>query len=138
MAKPEPMTTSRAPRGTKQVSQAFFDALDAIPEASRAAVAKAAQMMIREEIKSQRDKAKTRAASAKQKTGKPASGRKVAPAPAPAPKAAKRAAPQKDRQPAPSQSEAAAASVPTAAEPPAPTRQAKRRTPKAALVDPAA
>jgi len=76
MAKPE-ATTSRAPRGTKLVSQAFFAALEDIPEASRAAVAKAAQAMIREEIKSQREKARACAASAKQKARKPASRRKV-------------------------------------------------------------
>ncbi len=137
MAKSE-ATTSRAPRGTKQVSRAFFAALEDIPEVSRAAVAKAAQAMIREEIKSQREKAKARAASAKQKARKPTSRRTIAPAPAPAPKATRRAAPQKARKPATNKSEAASDSVPMPAEPPAPARQPKRRTPKAALVDPAA
>lgn len=69
MAKAE-TTTARAPRGTKPVSQAFFTALEAIPEASRAAVAKAAQAMIRDQIKAQREKAK--AAAAKEKARKPA------------------------------------------------------------------
>ena len=40
-------TSARSPRGTKPVSQAFFTALDAVPEAARSAVAKAAQVMIR-------------------------------------------------------------------------------------------
>jgi hypothetical protein len=42
----------RAPRGSRTVSQAFFAALDAIPEARRQEVAKAAQAAIREELKS--------------------------------------------------------------------------------------
>ena len=72
--------SARAPRGTKPVSQAFFNALDAIPEASRAAVAKAAQIMIRDELKARRDRLK--AAALKQKTRA-----KVAPAAEPMPKA---------------------------------------------------
>ncbi len=63
-------TSTRAPRGTKPVSQAFFTALDAVPEASRAAVAKAAQAMIRDELKDRKEKMK--AASAKEKARKPA------------------------------------------------------------------
>ncbi len=65
MLKAETAST-RAPRGTKPVSQAFFTALDAVPEASRAAVAKAAQAMIRDELKTRRDKMK--AAVVKEKT----------------------------------------------------------------------
>jgi hypothetical protein len=61
---------TRSPRGTKPVSQAFFNALDAVPEAQRAAVAKAAQAMIRDELKARREKA--RAASAKEKARQPA------------------------------------------------------------------
>src|SRR5690242_3859067 len=49
---------ARLPRGTKPVIQAFFDALDAIPEASRAAVAKAAQAGIRDALKAEREQAK--------------------------------------------------------------------------------
>ncbi len=60
-------TPTRAPRGTKPVIQAFFSALNAIPEASRAAVAKAAQMMIRDELKNRRDKSRALAAKAKAK-----------------------------------------------------------------------
>ena len=70
MAKAETAsTTTRSPRGAKPVSQAFFTALESVPEATRAAVAKAAQAMIRDEIKMQREKA--RAAAAKEKARKP-------------------------------------------------------------------
>ena len=72
-------TSARAPRGTKPVSQAFFEALDAVPEASRAAVAKAAQIMIRDELKARRDRRK--AAALKEKTRA-----KAAPAAEPMPK----------------------------------------------------
>ena len=84
-------TTNRAPRGTKPVMQAFFTALDAIPEASRAAVGKAAQAMIRDEMKGRKDKLKLAAAKEKEKTRKPAEPAKAAKA-APAPKAAPKAA----------------------------------------------
>lgn len=49
---------ARLPRGTKPVIQAFFEALDAIPESLRADVATAAHAGIRDEIKAQREKAK--------------------------------------------------------------------------------
>jgi len=49
-------TSSRLPRGTKPVVQAFLTALDGVPEASRPAVAKAAQAMIRDELKLRRSK----------------------------------------------------------------------------------
>ena len=79
-------TSVRAPRGTKPVSQAFFSALDAVPEASRAAVAKAAQAMIRDELKTRREKMK--AAAVKQKArAKTAAATTVA---EPAPKASGR------------------------------------------------
>ena len=75
MAKTEATTsTARAPRGTKPVAQAFLAALDSVPEATRSAVAKAAQEMIRDELKNRRDKLK--AAAAKDKARRPAaSGR---------------------------------------------------------------
>ena len=65
-------TTTRAPRGTKPVTQAFFTALDAIPEAIRPAVFKAALVMIRDEMKMQKEKTKAtavkvKAAAAKEK-----------------------------------------------------------------------
>ncbi len=75
MAKIETVST-RSPRGTKPVSEAFFAALARIPAASRAVVAKAAQAMIRDEIKTQRDKAK--AAGARQKTVKPVAAKALA------------------------------------------------------------
>ena len=66
MAKAEAATsTGRAPRGTKPVAQAFLAALDAVPETARPAVAKAAQAMIRDELKSRRDKLKATAAKGK-------------------------------------------------------------------------
>lgn len=55
MAEPANSST-RLPRGTKPVVQAFLAALDAVPEVSRPAVAKAAQMMIRDELKARREK----------------------------------------------------------------------------------
>ena len=61
---------ARAPRGTRPVTQAFLAALDAIPEAARPAVAKAAQAMIRDELKNRRDKLK--AVAAKEKARRPA------------------------------------------------------------------
>ncbi len=75
MAKPETPST-RAPRGTKPVSQAFFTALDNVPEASRAAVAKAAYAMIKDEIKARREKIKI--AAAKEKARKPATAKRAA------------------------------------------------------------
>jgi hypothetical protein len=66
MAKAE--TTTRAPRGAKPVSQAFFAALETIPEATRSAVAKAAQTMIRDELKLRGEKVKAATAKAKAKT----------------------------------------------------------------------
>ena len=69
-------TVTRAPRGTKPVSQAFFVALDAIPEATRAAVAKAAQVMIRDELKARREKIK--AIAAKEKARRPHATKRAA------------------------------------------------------------
>ena len=63
------VTASRAPRGSKPVSQAFFTALESIPEALRSAVARSAQVMIRDELKARREKIK--AAAAKEKARKP-------------------------------------------------------------------
>jgi hypothetical protein len=65
MARAETTGTARAPRGAKPVAQAFLAALDSVPEAARSAVVKAAQMMIRDELKNRRDKLK--AAAAKEK-----------------------------------------------------------------------
>src|SRR5438105_10829066 len=49
-------TRSRAPRGTKTLTQAFFSALADIPEDRRDAVARAAQSAIREELQARRIK----------------------------------------------------------------------------------
>ena len=51
--------TTRAPRGTKIVAQAFFSAADEIPEARRAEVVRAALALIREQLKDARGKAKS-------------------------------------------------------------------------------
>ena len=63
MAKAETNST-RLPRGTKPVAQAFFAALDTVPDAQQSAVAKAAQILIRDGLKMRREKAKTTAVSA--------------------------------------------------------------------------
>lgn len=77
-------TRTRAPRGAKAVVSAFMTALDDIPDARRAEVAKAAQIVIRDEVK-------TLAAKAKEANRKPA-GRKAAKGAAPRKVAAKKAA----------------------------------------------
>lgn len=51
---------TRAPRGTRIVAAAFFTALQEIPDARRAAVAKAAQAVIRDALKAQRGRAATK------------------------------------------------------------------------------
>ena len=55
MAISESMRT-RAPRGTKTLTRAFFSALAEIPEDRRDSVAKAAQSAIREELQARRVK----------------------------------------------------------------------------------
>jgi hypothetical protein len=79
-------TSIRAPRGTKVVAEAFFTALNEIPEPQRADVVKAALALIRDRLKDARGKAKL--AKGKQKA-------KGAKAPAPSrtagdPKAARK------------------------------------------------
>jgi hypothetical protein len=76
MAKAE-ITATRAPRGAKPVSQAFFTALESLPDAARTAVARAAQVMIRDELKARRDKVK--AAAIKEKARQPATAKTEAP-----------------------------------------------------------
>jgi hypothetical protein len=80
-------TITRSPRGAKPVSQAFFAALNTIPEASRSAVARAAQVMIRDELKAQREKIKAaaikdKAAAAKTKAPQPAKAKAAVAKPA--------------------------------------------------------
>jgi hypothetical protein len=91
-------TRTRAPRGAKAVVSAFMAALDDIPDARRAEVAKAAQLVIRDEVKMLAAKAKDASRkSAARKPVKPATSRKlaakkaVAPAPAAAPTPPRRA-----------------------------------------------
>jgi hypothetical protein len=62
-------TRSRAPRGTKILTQAFFSALADIPEDRRDAVARAAQSAIREELQARRSKK-----TGKSTRGRPATG----------------------------------------------------------------
>jgi hypothetical protein len=68
--------STRAPRGTKTVAQAFFTAADEIPEDRRSDVVKAALALIRDQLKEAREKAK--AAKAKQVGAKRPVSRKVA------------------------------------------------------------
>jgi hypothetical protein len=77
MAKAE-TTRAKAPRGTRNVTAAFFSALDAIPEDSRAAVAKAAHAAIRDQLKAQREKAKAAKAKAAGTTGRRTGARTAA------------------------------------------------------------
>ena len=60
--------SNRLPRGTKPVVQAFFEAVEKIPQASRSAVAKAAQTLIRDELKADREKQKAMRAELKSVT----------------------------------------------------------------------
>jgi hypothetical protein len=64
-------TTTRAPRGTKNLSLAFFAAADAIKEDKRPAAIKAALASIRGELKATRERAKL----AKSRAGKRGPGR---------------------------------------------------------------
>src|SRR4051794_2644484 len=72
--------TGRAPRGTKPVAEAFLTALESVPEDARAAGAKAAQGMIRDELKNRRDKLK--AAAAKDKARRPVAAKRQSKPPA--------------------------------------------------------
>ncbi len=104
MAKAE-TTTARSPRGAKPVSQAFFTALETIPEASRVAVAKAAQALIRDQMKTQREKAKVaagkeKATAAKDRARKPVAEKPMAAKSTPKAKAASEAKPAPKATPA--------------------------------------
>lgn len=86
---------ARAPRGTRTVAQAFFQAVDEIPEDRSAEVVKAALTLIRDQIKEAGEKAraaKQKRAGAKQPAKKQAAKKQPAKK-APARKQAKRAAP---------------------------------------------
>ena len=86
---------TRAPRGTKSLTQAFFAAANDVPEAQRDAVVKSALAAIRDELKEARDKAKIAKAKAKAKSGKTVKAapgaRNGAKAPKPSPAAAPKA-----------------------------------------------
>jgi hypothetical protein len=102
-------TTSRAPRGTKVLAQAFFNAAEGVPEAQRAAVVKAALALIRDDLRAAREKsaaAKTKAkgksvsATPAKKMGRPVGSKNKASAAVAA--KAKKAAPKRGAQkPAP-------------------------------------
>jgi phytoene/squalene synthetase len=83
-------TRTRAPRGTKTVAEAFFTAINEIPEPQRADVTKAALTMIRDRLKDARDKAKL-ARDKYKKAGKKAAGPKAAGQPKAAAKSASKA-----------------------------------------------
>ncbi len=70
---------SRAPGGTKTLTQAFFSAAEGIPEIQRAAVVKATLAVIRDQLKDDREKVKVAKAKAKAKAAKTpnAVGRKL-------------------------------------------------------------
>jgi hypothetical protein len=67
-------SSTRAPRGTKILAKAFFDAADEIPDSQRAEVVKAALALIRDELKAAREKVAAANAKAKKKAGKPSAG----------------------------------------------------------------
>ena len=66
---PTETASTRLPRGTKVVQQAFFTALYGVADAQRPAVAKAALATIRDQLRSEQVKANE--ASLKQKMRKP-------------------------------------------------------------------
>ena len=70
-------STSRAPRGTKVLAQAFFAAADNIPEAQRGAVVKAALALIRDDLKVAREKAAAAKTKAKGKSATAAPAKKM-------------------------------------------------------------
>jgi cell division septation protein DedD len=108
---------ARAPRGTKNVTQAFFEALDGIPENLQEAVASAALSGIRDEMKGRRLKRREAAARAKAKA--PAKTK------TPVARATKTAAPR--RAPAAASKQAVAKKAP--AKRTAPAKTAKRKSP---------
>jgi hypothetical protein len=63
---------ARAPRGTKTLTHAFFEALDGVPADQQKAVAAAALAGIRDELKAQRLKVRDAASKRKTKAKAPA------------------------------------------------------------------
>ncbi len=68
---------SRAPRGSRPVTQAFLTALEAVPDTSRASVAKAAMSMIKDVLKTQKPVRTPAAAKAKKASAKTGPAKKV-------------------------------------------------------------
>jgi len=58
-------TSTRLPRGAGTVTKAFFAALDSVPDAMQAAVGKAAQGAIRDELKRRQEKQRNAVRAAK-------------------------------------------------------------------------
>ena len=81
----------RAPRGTKNVTQAFFEAIEGLPAAQQETVATAALAGIRDELKSRRLKTREAAARAKAKVKARVAVKAPAKANEPAPRSAKAA-----------------------------------------------
>jgi hypothetical protein len=134
-------TSARAPRGTKVLTQAFFDAVDAIPEPQRAAVVKASLAAIRDELKAVREKAA--AAKAKAKSASPAKKAAGKPVKKADPKtAAKIAAPgkagtaKKIGRPAGTKNKPKIAEVPVAVAEAAAPKATKKAAPKAKATKP--
>jgi hypothetical protein len=71
---------TRAPRGTKTLTQAFFSAADGIPESQRGPVIKAALVAIRGQLKEDREKVKVAKAKATVKAAKAPSAVRPKPA----------------------------------------------------------
>jgi hypothetical protein len=89
---------SRAPRGTKSVTDAFFSALHELPEIRQGEVAKAAQIAIRDALKLARDKAKAAKLSARARVAPAAKKMRAKPmAKKPVPAAKKSVAVRKPR-----------------------------------------
>ena len=120
-------TRARAPRGTKNVTQAFFAALDEIAEGQQKAVGTAALASIRDDLKARRVKAKEAAAKTKAKApakAKAAATRKV--------KAATKRAPAGRKQTVTKKAPARKAAPIKAARRKAPTKAASPALPDAA------
>ena len=100
---------ARLPRGVKPVAKAFFTALDTIPDATRNAVAKAAQVMIRDQLKQRRDKLREAVLKEKERARRPTAAK---------PRDREKRARQKQIPAAPPKPSAARASPRTQAPPP--------------------
>lgn len=126
---------ARAPRGTKNVTQAFFEAIEGLPASQQDAVATAALTGIRDELKSRRLKTREAAARAKAKVKSRVAAKAPAKiAKAPAARVAK-APVAKRRTPAAGPRQAAAAT--TRAPKKAPAKVVTRKQPRKPVSPPA-